>query len=254
MKIFSWNVNGLRAVMRKGALGEFISGFRPDILLLQETKIGEEQVKEVGVMEEFREYRQVYDFARRPGYSGTAVWCRGVGGEQVRVEDFMDEGRMCVVDVGEFYVVSVYVPNAKEDLSRLKLRVDEWGPWLLNEVESLQRKKPVVVGGDFNVAHEAIDLARPKQNVGKHGFTDEERADFGKLLAGAGLVDSFRELHPQEVEYSWWSHWGKARENNVGWRIDYVLVSGGVMGRVRGAGSWGGVMGSDHCPVWVEIK
>jgi exodeoxyribonuclease-3 len=160
---------------------------------------------------------------------------------------------MCVVDVGEFYVVSVYVPNAKEDLSRLKLRVDEWGPWLLNEVKSLQRKKPVVMGGDFNVAHEAIDLARPKQNIGKHGFTNEEREDFSQLLNRARLVDSFRQLYPEKVEYSWWSHWGNARANNVGWRIDYILVSRGVIEQVRGAGICGQVMGSDHCPVWVDI-
>jgi len=284
ISLFSWNVNGLRAVMRKGSLRDFVDKFDPDILLLQETKISEAQVAESGVREDFGDYAQFYSFAKKPGYAGTAVWLRSQTFfskeslakksiskivRKVRFSDdfdictapdelcdgygdMLDEGRLTVVELGELYVISAYVPNAKRDLSRLWIR-EKWDRYLTDALVELQKKKPVVIAGDFNVAHEPIDLARPKQNVGKHGYTDEERRGFSELLARAGMVDSFRALYPDTVKYSWWSHFGNARANDVGWRIDYVLVSKALQSKVKSAEVYPEVMGSDHCPVSIEL-
>jgi exodeoxyribonuclease-3 len=223
--------------MRKGSLRELIDGYSPDILMLQETKIAEMQIVECGVREEFSEYEQFYSFAKKPGYAGTAVWVKKeLANEAIMISDvdgdglidaygdLLQEGRLTVVELADFCVISAYVPNSKDDLSRLEIR-GRWDEYLAGVLTKLQENKPLVVGGDFNVAHEPIDLARPKQNVGKHGYTDEERRGFNELLTRAGMIDTFRLLHPDVVKYSWWSHWGKARVNNVGWRIDYVLMS-----------------------------
>ena len=272
--LFSWNVNGLRAVMRKGALREFVDRYRPDVLLLQETKISEAQIKACGVRDEFSEYEQFYSCATKPGYSGTAVWISksfrsfseeaegrspvktGASPERSSEDDLkvlLTEGRLTIIELDTFYVVSVYVPNAKDDLSRLAVR-GRWDEHLAEVLAELQKKKPVVVAGDFNVAHQPIDLARPTANVGKHGYTDEERVGFSALLERAGMVDSFRHLHPTAVKYSWWSHWGNARANNVGWRIDYFLVSRELRAKIKSAEIYPEVMGSDHCPVSVELR
>lgn len=262
MKIFSWNVNGLRAVLRKGALAGFIDKYNPDILMLQETKISAVQVAESGVDEVFPEYAKFYSYAKKAGYAGTAVWVRrGIEAAQVAVDfdgdglvdeygDLLNEGRLTVVETKSCYNISVYVPNSKDDLSRLAVR-GKWDKMLADYVAGLEKKKPVVMGGDFNVAHEEIDLARPKENAGKHGFTNEERAGFSALLSKTGLVDSFRALEPEKVAYSWWSHWGNARANNVGWRIDYLLTSPEL--KVSEVGICPEVMGSDHCPVMAEV-
>ena len=268
ISLFSWNVNGLRAVLRKGSLWEFVDKFDPDVLLLQETKISEAQVVESGVRDEFGGYEQFYSFAKKPGYAGTAVWVKkeladgavkvadidGDGLED-KYGDLLKEGRLTGVELLRCICISAYVPNAKDDLSRLKIR-EKWDRYLADALVELQKKKPVVIAGDFNVAHEPIDLARPKQNVGKHGYTDEERRGFSELLARARLTDSFRALHPDTVKYSWWSYLAQSRERNVGWRIDYVLVSKALHSKLKSAEIYPEVMGSDHCPVSVllEIK
>ncbi len=263
--LFSWNVNGLRAVLRKGSLRSFLGSCNPDILLLQETKISEAQIDEEGVREEFAEYEQFYTAAKKPGYAGTAVWLKKELGGTAKVVgdidgdglvdtygDLLKEGRLTVVELAKFYVVSVYVPNAKGDLSRLEVR-GRWDRYLADVVQRLQQDKPVVIAGDFNVAHQPIDLARPKANEGKHGYTREEREGFSQLLDKTGIMDTFRELHPEEQKYSWWSHWGNARANNVGWRIDYVLVSGRLWPAVKAAEIYDDVGGSDHCPVSIDF-
>jgi len=266
ISLFSWNVNGLRAVLRKGNLREFIEKYEPDVLMMQETKISEQQIEENKLREEFAGYEQFYSFAKKPGYAGTAVWVKkelvdgavkiadidGDGLED-RYGDLLKEGRLTGVDLGKCICISIYVPNAKEDLSRLGVR-EKWDKYLADALSKLQKDKPVIAAGDFNVAHEPIDLARPKQNVGKHGYTDEERRGFGELLKRTGLMDSFRVLHPDTMAYSWWSHWGNARVNNVGWRIDYMLVSAALKSRLLSAKIYPEVLGSDHCPVSVSLE
>lgn len=265
MKIYSWNVNGLRAVLKKGALQKFLDEQKPDVLCLQEIKAKPEQVEY-----DFPGYRIFWNPAKKAGYSGTAILvCEELSllfssadlnlhasennsdnsVEQVAVH----EGRTLVLDLDKFYLVNVYVPNSKPDLSRLKLREKEWDPEFLNYLKELEKIKPVVVCGDFNAAHEEIDIARPKTNHHSAGFTDEERRGITNLI-DAGFVDTFRALHPEEVRYTWWSHWGHARENNVGWRIDYFFVSGSLRNNLKSAEIYENVLGSDHCPVSIELE
>lgn len=266
ISLFSWNINGLRAVLKKGALEDFVITKQPDVVLLQETKISEQQIIECGVRESFAEYEQFYTSAKKPGYAGTGIWIKKSVSNAKKVEidfdddglvddygDLLAEGRITAIELAEFYVVSVYVPNSKDDLSRLKIR-EEWDRYLAKLIDKLQKNKPVVIAGDFNVAHEPIDLARPKENVGKHGFTEEERKGFSALLVDTKLVDTFRELHPDEQKYSWWSHWGNARANNVGWRIDYVLASKSLKNKVLTADISPEILGSDHCPVEIKME
>lgn len=264
--ITSWNVNGLRAVLRKGSLRKFIDQYHPDILMLQETKISAPQIAESDVEDEFSDYQQYYTSAQRAGYAGTAIWVKKNWNEVQPVAidfdadgltdqygDTLNEGRVTVVETPKLYIVSVYVPNAKDDLSRLQVR-QQWDHYLANFISHLQATKPVILGGDLNVAHEPIDLARPKQNIGKHGFTDEERQGFSTLLKQTKLTDTFRTLHPDTQKYSWWSHWGNARANNVGWRIDYLLTSDRIFPQVASADIYDQVQGSDHCPVAIQIN
>ena len=259
MKIFSWNVNGLRAVIRKRALAEFIEKCQPDILCLQETKAKQGQAEV-----DLPEYEEIWNSAERPGYAGTAIFTRvkplsvryGLPTEVIMEDEFGDplsEGRVLTAEFSEFYLVDVYTPNSKNNLERLKLRAEKWDPEFLRYLKGLEKIKPVVVCGDFNAAHEEIDIARPKTNHHSAGFTDEERRGITNLVA-AGLVDTFRALHPDEARYTWWSHWGHARENNVGWRIDYFFVSAGLMPRIMGAEIYEDVLGSDHCPVSIELE
>ena len=259
LKIFSWNVNGLRAVLRKGALQEFIAEYQPDILCLQETKAKQGQVEV-----DLPEYEEIWNSAERAGYSGTAIFtkikplavARGIVGFEGCADEYGDpcrEGRVLTAEFEEFYLVTVYTPNSKPDLTRLSLREQRWDPAFLKYLQELEQKKPVVVCGDFNAAHTEIDLARPTANHHNAGFTDEERRGIGNLI-GAGFVDTFRELHPEVQRYTWWSHWGPARENNVGWRIDYFLVSGDLRGRVRDAEIYEGMLGSDHCPISITLE
>ena len=264
MKIYSWNVNGIRAVLKKGTLLPFIEQHSPDILCLQETKAQRDQVEI-----DLPGYHEYWNSAARKGYSGTAIFSRqqplavsnGLLPEVVErypaaaelQQDATDEGRIISAEFDNFFVVTVYTPNAKEDLSRLPLREQQWDPAFLAHCLALQQRKPVVFCGDLNVAHTELDLANPKPNRGKKGFTLEERAGF-QAFVDAGFVDTLRLFREGNGHYTWWSHYAKSRERNVGWRIDYVLVSAALQSAVKSADIHADVMGSDHCPVSVTLK
>ena len=250
MKCISWNVNGLRACLQKGFL-DFFRDADADLFCLQETKLQPEQVTL-----ELPGYEQFWCSAEKKGYSGTAIFAKrkplsvtyGVG-----VEELDHEGRMITLEYPDFYFVCVYTPNAQRELTRLAYRM-EWEDAFREYLLGLDAKKPVVVCGDMNVAHQEIDLKNPKTNVGNAGFTDEERGKFTQLL-DAGFTDTFRALHPDQTgAYSWWSYMFKARSRNTGWRIDYFLVSNRLFPRVTDAAIHADVMGSDHCPVSVTIE
>ncbi len=264
MKLYSWNVNGIRAVINKGAFQEFIKTHQPDILCLQETKAKQGQAEI-----DLPEYEEYWNSAERAGYSGTAIFSKkkphqvinGFSDEistkyELGDDGFGDptkEGRVISAEFDDFWVVTVYTPNSKGDLGRLQLRHKQWDPAFLEHVRSLEVTKPVLFCGDLNVAHNEIDLANPKPNVGKHGFTHEEREGFNNIL-GAGYTDTFRAFYPEQTgAYSWWSHWANARARNVGWRIDYWLASDTIADRVKSPQIHADVMGSDHCPVSIEI-
>lgn len=262
MKIYSWNVNGIRAVHKKGLLEPFIKEHQPDILCLQETKANQDQ-SEV----DLPEYEEFWHSAERKGYSGTAIFSKippknvllGMPEDLVQKYDLNDgygdttkEGRVITLEFEPYFVSTVYTPNAKEDLSRIPMR-QHWDPCYLEYMKRLEKEKPVIYCGDFNVAHTELDLARPKENRGKKGFTDEERAGFDAMEA-AGFVDTLRYFKPDTPDlYTWWSHWGNARARNVGWRIDYVMVSNSLVPLLKNAKIHPDVMGSDHCPVSIEI-
>lgn len=258
LRIFSWNVNGLRAVLNKGALQKFIIAEQPDILCLQETKAKPGQAEV-----DLPQYEELWNSAERPGYSGTAIFTKikplSVKNVLPAEEDFtdqfgnpLDEGRVQTAEFDEFYLVNIYTPNSKRALERLSLREKMWDPAVRKYLKDLEKKKPVVVCGDFNAAHTEIDLARPKANRRNAGFTDEERQGISELLS-AGLVDTFRVLHPGEQRYTWWSHWGHARENNVGWRIDYFFVSDSLRPKLKEAEIYEKYLGSDHCPISITL-
>ena len=259
MKIYSWNVNGLRAIINKGALQDFIGEHQPDILCLQETKAKQGQAEI-----DLPEYEELWNSAKRPGYSGTAIFTKmkplSVRNDlptalEMRDEfgDPLMEGRVLTAEFEKFYLVNVYTPNSKRSLERLKLREKMWDPEFLKYLKSLEQVKPVVVCGDFNAAHTEIDLARPKENQKNAGFTVEERQGITNYIE-AGLVDTFRALNPDTARYTWWSHWGHARANNIGWRIDYFFVSESLRDNVKVAEIYEDVMGSDHCPISIELE
>ncbi len=250
MKLISWNVNGLRACIQKGFY-EFLENAAPDCICLQETKMqpGQADVQTPG-------YHQYWNSAERKGYSGTAIFTRH---EPLSVVFEMDdarhvgEGRVITAEYPGFYLVTAYSPNAQEGLARLPYRM-EWEDAFRAWLTALDAKKPVVVCGDLNVAHQEIDLKNPKPNRGNAGFSDEERAKMTELLA-AGFTDSFRFLHPDVTgAYSWWSYRYNARKNNAGWRIDYFLVSDRLRGHIKTAAILNDVYGSDHCPVLLELE
>jgi exodeoxyribonuclease-3 len=263
MKIFSWNVNGIRAVLKKDALQPFIDAEQPDILCLQETKAKQEQVNL-----ELEGYRQFWYSADKPGYSGTALFSKQdplqvidgfpkdiIEKFAVTGDTFGDpnkEGRILTAEFDTFWLVTVYTPNAKDDLGRLELRHKHWDPAFLAYCKQLEQQKPVVFCGDLNVAHTEDDLANPKPNRGKKGFTNEERAGFQAFL-DAGFVDTLRIFKQGNGLYTWWSHFARARERNVGWRIDYFLVSDVLKPKVKAADIHPGVLGSDHCPISVTL-
>lgn len=263
MKVYSWNVNGIRAVLKKGLLQPFMDAHQPDILCLQETKAERGQVEI-----DLPGYHEYWNSAVKKGYSGTAIFSKreplavinGFPDDFANRFTFADElqrdsaveGRVITAEYDKFYVVTVYTPNAKDDLSRLPLRHQHWDPAFLAYCQLLQAKKPVIFCGDLNVAHTELDLAHPKPNRGKKGFTDEERAGFQNFV-DAGFVDTFRMFTQGNGHYSWWSNFSKARERNVGWRIDYFMVSQQLRGEVQGAAIHADVMGSDHCPVSVTL-
>lgn len=264
MKFYSWNVNGIRAVVKKGTLQAFIKEHKPDVLCLQETKAERGQAEI-----DLPDYHEYWNSAVKKGYSGTAIFSRqeplavinGFPKEFARRFSFADElsrdaneeGRVISAEYAKFFVVTVYTPNAKDDLSRLGLRHKHWDPAFLAYCKQLEKKKPVLVCGDLNVAHTELDLANPKPNRGKKGFTDEEREGFQNFL-DAGFVDAFRIFTQGNGHYSWWSNFSNARARNVGWRIDYWLVSGTLRSKVKQAQIHADVMGSDHCPVSVTVN
>lgn len=251
MKIVSWNVNGLRALLQRDLLRPFVAAHDPDVLCLQETKAPEAQIRLDLPSHPYR----YWNSGERKGYAGTAVISKTAPvavHKDLGVARHDGEGRVLAAEFEDFFVVSVYVPNAKRDLSRLAERQD-WDRCFLDYLQALERQKPVVCCGDFNVAHTAIDLARPKANEGQHGFTPEERAGFQNLL-DAGFVDTFRHLHPGAPQhYTWWRQFGGARARNIGWRIDYIIISASLLPRLRSATILSEVHGADHCPVAIEL-
>lgn len=265
MKLYSWNVNGIRAVLTKGTFQQFITDEQPDVVCLQETKAKEDQVNL-----DLPGYHLYWNSAEKAGYSGTAIFSKteplsiirgftdeiaekyGLAGDSYG--DPTKEGRVISAEFDDFWVVTVYTPNSKGDLSRLDLRHKQWDPAFLEHIKQLEQTKPVVFSGDLNVAHNEIDLANPKPNVGKHGFTHEEREGFDNFEK-SGLFDTFRTLYPdQEAAYTWWTHWANARARNIGWRIDYWVASDSLKERITAAKIHPDVMGSDHCPVSIEIS
>lgn len=248
MKLVSWNVNGLRACMNKG-FQDFLESSGADAFCVQETKMQREQAAF-----QFGERKEYWNSAEKKGYSGTAIFSKqepisvsyGIG-----IEEHDKEGRVITAEYDNFYLVTVYTPNSQKELARLGYRM-AWEEAFKAFLLELDAKKPVVVCGDLNVAAEEIDLKNPKSNHFSAGFSDEERQKFRELKA-AGFVDSFRHLHPEEVKYSWWSYMFKAREKNVGWRIDYFLVSERIADKIQAAEIHNEIFGSDHCPVSLVI-
>ncbi len=263
MKIISWNVNGIRAVHKKNLFMPFLEEYDPDIICLQETKAEKHQSPI-----ELVKYREFWNSAIKKGYSGTAIFSK-IEPENVFLDFPTDiakkykfekdkfgnpntEGRIVVAEFKKFFVVSVYTPNAKDDLSRLDLRHKLWDVAFLEYMKKLEKNKPVIFGGDLNVAHTPDDLARPKENVGNKGFTNEEREGIQKFI-NAGFIDSFRIFTKGNGYYTWWSHFANARARNVGWRIDYFFVSKILAKKVKKAEILSKIMGSDHCPILLEI-
>ena len=249
MKLISWNVNGIRACLTKG-FEEFFKAVDADVFCIQETKCQEDQVDL-----KFDGYYSYWNSAERKGYSGTAIFCKnkpisvtyGIG-----IEEHDKEGRVITAEFEKNYVVTIYTPNSKRGLERLEYR-QVWEDEVRKYLLSLKKNKPVIMCGDLNVAHKEIDLKNPKSNRGNAGFTDEERDKFTELL-NVGFVDTYRFLYPDKEEaYSWWSYMGRAREKNIGWRIDYFVVSDDIKDKINDAMIYPEIMGSDHCPVGLEI-
>lgn len=249
MKLISWNVNGIRACVNKG-FKDFFKEIQADIFCLQETKCKQEQIELA-----FDGYESYWNSAEKKGYSGTAIFTKikpisvtyGIG-----KEEHDQEGRIITLEFKEFYLVDNYTPNSKRELERLEYR-QIWEDEIRKYLVTLNKNKPVIMCGDLNVAHQEIDLKNPKSNRRNAGFTDEEREKMTQLLK-AGFADSFRYLYPDKEEaYSWWSYMGRAREKNVGWRIDYFIVSNDIKDKIKEASIYPEVMGSDHCPVGLEI-
>lgn len=249
MRFISWNVNGLRAVQKKGFEDIFLT-LDADFFCLQETKLQEGQIDLC-----FPGYESYWSYAEKKGYSGTAIFTKHTPlsvSHNLGIPEHDTEGRAVTLEYEDFYLVCVYTPNAQDGLKRLDYRM-QWEDAFREYLLALDAKKPVIVCGDMNVAHNEIDLANPKTNRGNPGFSDEERGKFGELL-DAGFVDTFRFLHPDTQEYSWWSYRFHAREKNIGWRIDYFLVSEIVRDRIKNAMICSEILGSDHCPVLLDIN
>ena len=253
MKIISWNVNGIRAAIKKGFVN-FLVKQKPDILCLQEIKINDAaRAKE---QFDFKDYQEFWHGAERPGYSGTAVLIKdSVPPSAVKnglgEEIFDREGRAQTVELEKFYLVNAYFPNANHELSRLGFKL-AFNDQILKYVKKLEKHKPVILCGDFNVAHEEIDLAGPKDNIGNPGLTDEERAWMTKFL-NSGFIDTYRQINKNKIQYSWWGYRFNLRARNIGWRIDYFCASEKISQQIKDAFILDKIMGSDHCPVGVEI-
>lgn len=263
MKIISWNVNGLRAVHKKGLFLPFVEKYKPDIICLQEIKSQKHQ-NEL----DLKEYEEYWNPAEKAGYAGTAIFSKekalnvrfGFPAEilekyKLGKDEYGDpnkEGRVLTAEFRDFFVVNVYTPNAKQDLSRLNLRHQKWDPAFLEYIGSLKKKKPVIFCGDLNVAHTEDDLANPKQNEGEHGFTKEERESINTVIKN-GFVDTFRHFTKGNGHYTWWNYWRNARKRNVGWRIDYFFVNKEFLPKIKISKILPEVLGSDHCPILLEI-
>lgn len=250
MKLVSWNVNGLRAVYKKGFMDIF-KELNADIFCIQETKMQEGQIEL-----DLEGYYEYYNYAERKGYSGTAIFTKkepisisyGIG-----IEEHDKEGRVITLEFDEFYMVNCYTPNSGRELARLDYRMT-WEDAFRNYLKKLDSKKPVIICGDLNVAHKEIDLKNPKSNRKNAGFTDEERGKIDTLL-NSGFTDTFRKIYPEkEGSYTWWSYMFNARSNNAGWRIDYFLVSDRINKDIKDAYIYSNIMGSDHCPIGLEIN
>jgi exodeoxyribonuclease III len=263
IRLYSWNVNGIRAVIKKDKFMPFMSDARPDIFCMQETKAKQGQAEI-----DLPDYEEYWNSADKPGYSGTAIFSKikplkiinGLPEDIIKkyglthdgYGDPNEEGRVLTAEYDKYFVVTVYTPNAKDDLSRLELRHKHWDPAFLAYCKLLEQTKPVVFCGDLNVAHTELDLANPKPNRGKKGFTDEERAGFQAFI-DAGFVDTLRMFKQGNGYYTWWSYFANSRARNVGWRIDYILVSGSLKNNIKSADIHPTVMGSDHCPVSITL-
>ncbi len=263
MKIYSWNINGLRSAIRRGAFEAFINQDTPDIVCLQETKTKPDQIEV-----DLPDYLEIWNSAARPGYSGTAILTKlqplntynslteelqaSYDWDQDRYGSPLNEGRVQTLEFEPFYLVNAYTPNSKRDLSRLQLRENLWDPAFLRFLKDLEKHKPVIACGDFNAAHTPLDLARPKDNERHAGFTDEERQGIKNLIS-AGFIDTFRYFYPSVQRYTWWAQWAKARERNIGWRIDYFFVSEDLLPHLKSAEIHEHILGSDHCPVSIEL-
>ncbi len=249
MKLISWNVNGIRAAYKKG-FNEFFDDVNADIFCIQETKMQE------GQLDLTKEGYHVYlNSAERKGYSGTAVWTKkepisvtkGIG-----IEEHDNEGRVLTLEYDKFYLINVYTPNSKRELERLDYRV-VWETEFRNYLQELRKRKPIILCGDLNVAHKELDVKNDKANRGSAGFTDEERRELQNLL-NLKYIDTYRHFYPEKEKYSWWSYFGKAREKNVGWRIDYFIVSDELKDNLKDAYIYDNIYGSDHCPVGLELE
>ncbi|MBN2421228.1 exodeoxyribonuclease III [Candidatus Woesearchaeota archaeon] len=250
MKLISWNVNGIRAVLNKG-FREFVKKENPDVLCIQETKAHPDQVDKI--LEDYPHH--FWNTAVKKGYSGTAIFSKTKPINityGIEKDEHDKEGRVITAEFPDFYLVDVYVPNSQRGLTRLKYRL-EWNEEFLSYLKKLDKKKPVIFCGDLNVAHKEIDIARPKDNIHNAGFTAEERNDFTRLL-DSGFIDAFRELNPNKVQYSWWAYMFNARAKNIGWRIDYFVVSERMKNKIKNAEILDQVHGSDHAPVVLELK
>ena len=249
LRIFSWNVNGFRACLKKGFY-DFLINYNPDILCLQEIKQSEKPILPLN----FPKYHVFWNPAKRKGYAGTAVFSKlepndvryGIG-----IDEFDDEGRVIILEFQEFYLINAYFPNAQRELKRLDFKL-RFNKELTEYIENLRKEKPIILCGDFNVAHKEIDLARPKDNVKNAGFTPQERAWMDYFLK-LGYIDTFRYLHPKEIKYSWWTYRFKARERNIGWRVDYIVISKELLPNLKDAFILDHVQGSDHAPIGVII-
>lgn len=277
MKLISWNVNGIRACLKKG-FADFFKEIDADIFCLQETKMqvikaeetenkeeqisfildkkAEKEINEILNLPIFNDYYDFWNSAEKKGYSGTAIFTKkkpitvtyGIG-----IPDHDKEGRVITLEFDKFYMVDIYTPNSKRELERLDYR-QVWEDEIRTYLFNLNKQKPVIMCGDLNVAHKEIDLKNPKTNRGNAGFTDEERNKMTELL-NAGFIDSFRYLYPEKTDcYSWWSYMGRAREKNIGWRIDYFIVSDEIKDKIKEAEIYSNILGSDHCPVGLEIE
>ncbi len=264
MKLVSWNVNGIRAVHRKRLFKPFVETLKPDIICLQETK-AEQHQSEI----DLSEYEEYWNSAVKKGYSGTAIFSKtkplsveiGMPADIVKKYNIVHdgygdpatEGRVITAEFKDFYVVTVYTPNSKDDLSRIPLRHQVWDPAFLAYVKRLEEKKSVIFCGDLNVAHMPDDLANPKPNEGKKGFTKEERQGIDSII-DAGFVDTFRLFTKGNGHYTWWSNFANSRDRNIGWRIDYFFVSKSLVSKIKSAEIHADIMGSDHCPITLEIS